>query len=590
MAIQNFISGGYYGKLGQTVGQRWKNIRTIRSYVVPKDPKTQLQLNERSLFSKAVKFSQVANQANYKQTAFDTSANTLWALRMSAARNAISANKSELNLIPLYPLNFNCPYFITSAKRSSLSQEGVLSISVTGTLPTVKRSLSVLICSKDEEFNPETVGICNAEFNPDEPAQITIPAPFGSEILVGDKLRFVSIDDVDSAIDLIGGEQLILLASNKEQLNFLTTVRETQLLDDGVLVVFSQPYENWETALINAQLTYTASGEQQTLLIEQGTIINSNGYCAMKFTIPYEHAFNKPMLPSGSQILINSVSVENATTIYSAIDVTEACVNVNTTVNISLGLTSIPKAGYMVNMQSPISAPTEKTVNISTVVNFTRNISDGGMDLDNKMANLVITSSGSTLSLQNEVGFNFPSFWGSTIEIPSQNVVLGGVTYALQNETFSYSNLNTNFEELVIGDDFVLAYALVSGKYKFKPYARIGSYEGNSAIFNVLGSEISGEFKATTSSGVSITMYITETVEKTQDGSGGWLYIPLTPQYKGNFDALPTINFLEQIDTANWGNVSTNIEISYKGLTLIQSIMFEPTQYCTVRIRDESTI
>lgn len=590
MAIQNFISGGYYGKLGQTVGQRWKNIRTIRSYVVPKDPKTQSQLAERSLFSKAVKFSQVANQANYKQTAFDTSTNTLWALRMSAARNAISANKSELNLIPLYPLNFNCPYFITSVKRSSLSQEGVLSLYVTGTLPTVKRSLSVLICSKDEEFNPETIGICTAEFNPGEQAQITIPAPFGSEILIGDKLRFVSIDDVDSTTDLIGGEQLILLANSKEQLNFLTAVRETQLLDDGVLVVFSQPYENWETALINAELTYTASGEQQTLLIEQGTIINSNGYCAMKFTIPYEHAFNKPMLPNGSQILINSVSVENATTIYSAVGITETCVNANTTVNISLGLTSVPKTGYMVNMQSPISAPIEKNVNISTVVNFTQNISDGGMNLDSRIANLVITSSGSILSLQNEVGFNFPSFWGCTIEIPSQNVVLGGVTYALQNETFSYSNLNTNFDELVIGDDFVLAYAVVNGKYKFKPYARIGSYEGNSTLFNVLGSEISGEFKATTSSGASITMYITETVEKTQNGSGGWLYIPLTPQYKGNFDALPTINSLQQIDTVNWANVSTNIEISYNGLTLIQPIMFEPSGDCTVRIMDESTI
>lgn len=590
MAIQNFISGGYYGKLGQTVGQRWKNIRTIRSYVVPKDPKTQLQLTERSLFSKAVKFSQVANQANYKQTAFDTSTNTLWALRMSAARNAISANKSELNLIPLYPLNFDCPYFITSVRRSSLSQEGVLSLSVTGTLPLVKRSLSVLICSKDEEFNPETVGICPAEFNPDEPAQITIPAPFGAEIVIGDKLRFVSVDDTNSTTDLIGGEQLILLASNKEQLNFLTTVRETQLLDDGVLVVFSQPYENWETALINAELTYTASGEQQTLLIEQGTIINSNGYCAMKFTIPYENAFNKPMLPSGSQILINSVSVENATTIYSALNVIETCVNANTKVNISLGLISVPKTGYMVNMQSPISAPTEKTVNISTVVNFTRNISDGGMDLGTKTASLTITSGGSTLSIQNEVGFNFPSFWGSTIEIPLQDVVLGGVTYTLQNETFSYSNLNTNFEELVIGDDFVLAYALVSGKYKFKPYARIGSYEGNQAIFTVLGSEISGEFKATTSSGVSITMYITETVEKTQNGSGGWLYIPLTPQYKGTFDTLPTINSLEQIDTINWGNVATNIEVSYNELTLIQSIIFEPAGDCTVRVMHEGTI
>ena len=29
MATQNFIGGGYYGKMGATVGQRWKNKRII---------------------------------------------------------------------------------------------------------------------------------------------------------------------------------------------------------------------------------------------------------------------------------------------------------------------------------------------------------------------------------------------------------------------------------------------------------------------------------------------------------------------------------------------------------------------------------
>ena len=31
MAIQNFLSGGYYGKLGATVGQRWKNKQNLRN-------------------------------------------------------------------------------------------------------------------------------------------------------------------------------------------------------------------------------------------------------------------------------------------------------------------------------------------------------------------------------------------------------------------------------------------------------------------------------------------------------------------------------------------------------------------------------
>ncbi len=590
MAIQNFISGGYYGKLGVTVGQRWKNIRTIRSYVVPKDPKTPSQLAQRGLFSNAVKFSQVANQANYKQTAFDTSSNTLWALRMSAARNAISAGKEELNLIPLYPLNFDCPYFITSVRRSSLSQEGVLSLSVTGKLPTEERTMSVLIVSKDEEFNPETVGICPAYFDPSATAQITIPAPFGSELLIGDKLRFVSVDDIDSAADLIGGEQLPLLSSDKEQLDFLTTIRGTQLLDDGVLVVFSQPYENWETALINAQLTYTASGEQQTLLNEYGTIINSNGYCAVKFTIPYVNNFNKPMLPSGSQILINSVSVENATTIYSAVNVIESCVNAVTTVNVNLQLASTPTAGYMVCMQSPISSPSIKTLTLPAVVTFTRNISDGGIDTVNKSVTLNITPSGSGFRLSNASDFNYPSFWGSSIEFMAQNIVMNGVTYAFQNEMFSYSNLNTDFEELTIGDDFVLAYALVNGKYKFKPYARIGSDSGAVAVFRTLTSSDLVELFATTAPSGSFSLYITETAEKSQGGSSGYIHLPLTSEYYGSFDTLPTINSLTQVDTEIWEEITASIEVVYGGQTLSQPVVFEVVTDCTVRVVEESTL
>ena len=51
MAIQNFLSGGYYGKLGETVGQRWKNKRTIRSYVIPRNPRTEKQQAKRVRFS-----------------------------------------------------------------------------------------------------------------------------------------------------------------------------------------------------------------------------------------------------------------------------------------------------------------------------------------------------------------------------------------------------------------------------------------------------------------------------------------------------------------------------------------------------------
>ena len=59
MAVQNFLSGGYYGKLGETVGQRWKNKRTIRTYVIPRNPRTEKQQANRGLFANAVTFAQI---------------------------------------------------------------------------------------------------------------------------------------------------------------------------------------------------------------------------------------------------------------------------------------------------------------------------------------------------------------------------------------------------------------------------------------------------------------------------------------------------------------------------------------------------
>ena len=56
MAKQNFLAGGFYGKLGAMVGQRWKNKRTIRTYVIPHNPNTPEQRKNRNGFAGAVQF------------------------------------------------------------------------------------------------------------------------------------------------------------------------------------------------------------------------------------------------------------------------------------------------------------------------------------------------------------------------------------------------------------------------------------------------------------------------------------------------------------------------------------------------------
>ena len=121
MAKQNFLGGGYTGKLGATIGQRWKNAYTVRTYTKPTNPQTPAQQANRGAFGGAVFFAQLGNQMNYKSPAFDTANNTEWAYRMSAAKINIQNSLTDLAIIPIVPQNFT-----TSPTVSGISLKNIV--------------------------------------------------------------------------------------------------------------------------------------------------------------------------------------------------------------------------------------------------------------------------------------------------------------------------------------------------------------------------------------------------------------------------------------------------------------------------------
>lgn len=56
MGKMNLLKGKWDGKVGQTVGAKWKNRATIRTYSVPSNPNTQAQQNVRGAFTQITKF------------------------------------------------------------------------------------------------------------------------------------------------------------------------------------------------------------------------------------------------------------------------------------------------------------------------------------------------------------------------------------------------------------------------------------------------------------------------------------------------------------------------------------------------------
>lgn len=73
MGVMNTLKGNYIGKVGQTVGAKWKNLSTERVFTKPANPNTQAQQTVRSGFKAINAFVALfADQIRYK-SALDTS-------------------------------------------------------------------------------------------------------------------------------------------------------------------------------------------------------------------------------------------------------------------------------------------------------------------------------------------------------------------------------------------------------------------------------------------------------------------------------------------------------------------------------------
>ena len=85
----NLLKANWEGKVGQTVGAKWKNLSTIRTYTKPSNPKTTDQQKVRGVFAAMTSFVALfADQIKYL-SALDISGQSV--------RNAIiQANKSQI--------------------------------------------------------------------------------------------------------------------------------------------------------------------------------------------------------------------------------------------------------------------------------------------------------------------------------------------------------------------------------------------------------------------------------------------------------------------------------------------------------------
>jgi hypothetical protein len=89
MGKMNLLKAKWDGKVGQTVGAKWKNLATIRTYAKPSNPNTSAQQTIRTGFKQVTSFVALFSDLIRYQSSLDT--------RGQSVRNAIiSANKTQM--------------------------------------------------------------------------------------------------------------------------------------------------------------------------------------------------------------------------------------------------------------------------------------------------------------------------------------------------------------------------------------------------------------------------------------------------------------------------------------------------------------
>ena len=454
MAKQNFLSGGYYGKLGQTVGQRWKNIRTIRTYVIPHNPRTPAQQANRGTFGTSVFYAQVAMQLNYKAPCFESTTQTAWNMRMSVARNLQSLGLAELELFPLYPINFSVPYTITAANVSEVIDETHISVTVTGTLPEDERVLTMLLLLPGSEDWKERLAVCVGQNSSEDYNTFTFTIPGGVELSSGMECRFISCDDEDSTTDLISSSQIALSYSPIVPTVFDTTVTDISRTTNTFTLTMAEPYVESSVSISDVSLHCVKLGAWVDISNLSVSVINNNGYFALVFVCPETESENIWALPSGSSISIGSITARTSTSVATASNVTESLESTDLTRTVSVQPTVNSSSGsvrFAWTFDEDISS-------VTSLVSCTVKHNENMIFKEETLANTLVGSDGATLYIQPNYTEDLPLLLvGSFIATASAiSAVINGVTYQIPASTF-YVDSSSYTAKVANGDYFSYA-------------------------------------------------------------------------------------------------------------------------------------
>ena len=447
MAKQNFLSGGFYGKLGAMVGQRWKNKRTIRTYVIPKNPNTPEQKRNRSNFAGAVQYAQMGMQMNYYCNLFDVPQFTKWNYRMSVARNLKFAGMTDLNLIPLYPTSFTPPLMLTEIKLHSKSGKKHITFSVPQLVSTEDRVFSMMFALYNEQSLFRGYKLYLGYYYKDNPQFLEVDVDDVEEINSNCFVRLVTNDDQNSLQDMIASAKLAVQTNGIDQHEFNCNVSMVSKTVSGIKITFAEPWkENPTVNTVSLTVSFVSDGQRKAVSVSDGALENNNGLCSV--SVPYTTYYNQdlPAFPAGS--LISGINVRYEGDLYE--------------ITLTNGSSSYSDADITRTLDKPFSHNDSDSVAVSLRAPFSGTVSAYEVMLDyftegrfgdDSVLNgaFMVSSDGEYINLRaTGADKNYPMVEANCyVTVPAMELVSEGVTYRKQTEKKYFSNGVTNSPYLV---------------------------------------------------------------------------------------------------------------------------------------------
>lgn len=443
MAKQNFLSGGFYGKLGAMVGQRWKNKRTIRTYVIPKNPNTPEQKRNRSNFAGAVQFAQMGMQMNYYCNLFENPNFTKWNYRMSVARNLKFAGMTDLNLIPLYPTDFTPPLVLTEIKLHAKSGKKHITFSVPELTAKEDRVFSMMFALYSEKSFFRGYKLYLGYYYKDNPQFLEVDVDDVEEINSNCFVRLVTNDDQDSKTDMIASAKLPVRPNEIDKHEFNCIITMISKSASGVKITFWEPWKaNPTVNTISLTLSFVSDSVQKVVSFNNLALENDSGLCSVN--IPYATSYNQdlPAFPEGSGISAVNVRYEGSSYEITLTD----------------GKASYSDADLTRSLDKPLSHNDSDNVAVSLRVPFKGTVSPHEVMMDyfteGRFGDDSVLNGAFMVSADGEyINFratgadkNYPMREVNCyVTVPDMEFVAEGVTYRKQTEKKYFSNkVNTS--------------------------------------------------------------------------------------------------------------------------------------------------